>query len=167
MDQSTLYVMAAAVVVSALAIVLQAVLMFGLYRSAKATKEQVEVLVERSEGVLDQARQTLDQSRKNITEITAKANGVLDTTQAQLNKIDQVLTEATSRAKVQMDRVELVVDDTIGRVQETVALLHTGILKPLKEANGVILGVRAAINYLLRGGRSGVERATHDEEMFI
>ena len=167
MDQSTLFVMAAAAVVSALAIVLQAFFMFALYRSAKATKEQVEVLVDRSERVFDQARQTLDQNRKNIAEITSKANLVLDTTQAQLNKIDEVLSEASSRAKVQMDRIELVVDDTIGRVQETVALLHQGILRPLREANGVILGVRAAVGYLLRGGRSGVERATHDEEMFI
>ena len=64
MDQSTIsWVVAAAVVVSALAIVLQAILMFALYRSAQATREQVTLLVIRSESVLDQARQTLEVTR--------------------------------------------------------------------------------------------------------
>jgi len=145
----------------------QAGLMFALYRSAKATKEQITLLTAHAESVFDEARVTLAQSRKQLTEVTGKANRILDTTQAQLSKIDEVLNEATTRAKVQMDRIELVMDDTISRVQETVALLHTGILRPLREANGLVVGVRAAIRYLLRGGRAGVERATHDDEMFI
>jgi ABC-type transporter Mla subunit MlaD len=138
-----------------------------LYRSAKATKEQITLLSARAETVLDQARETLDQSRKQLTEVATKTNEILDATRAQLTRIDDVLSDATMRARVQMDRIELVLDDTISRVQETVALVHNGILKPLREANGIILGVRAAISYLLRGGRSGVTRATHDEEMFI
>ena len=92
---------------------------------------------------------------------------MLDTTQKQLVRVDDVLGEATSRAKVQMERVELVLDDTISRVHGTVMELNNGILRPLRELNGLALGIRAAFQHLVRGGRPNVAQATSDEEMFI
>ena len=113
------------------------------------------------------AQLTLEQSRKQITEVTTKANDVLDTTRLQIGKVEDLLTDVTARAKVQMDRAELVLDDTLGRVQETVVLLHSGVMKPLREINGVSAGIRAAISHVLKGRRPSVAQATHDEEMFI
>jgi len=65
-----------------------------------------------------------------------------------------------------MDRAEMVLDDTMNRAQETVALVHSGIMKPLREIQGVQAGVRAALNFLVRGRHNGPV-ATADEEMFI
>ena len=81
--------------------------------------------------------------------------------------VEEVVSDATSRAKVQMDRVELVLDDTLSRAHETVALLHSGIMRPLREINGVTAGLRAALQFLSRGNRPSVAQATSDEEMFI
>jgi hypothetical protein len=39
-------------------------------------------------------------------------------------------------------------------------------MKPLREIQGVSAGVRAALNFLMRG-RNGPVHATADEEMFI
>jgi hypothetical protein len=58
-------------------------------------------------------------------------------------------------------------DDTLSRTHETVALLHDGIMKPLREVNGIAAGVRAALGAMARGNRPTVDRATSDEEMFI
>jgi hypothetical protein len=73
----------------------------------------------------------------------------------------------TSRLKVQMERIELVLDDSMSRVHETVAIVHDGIMKPLREVTGVASGIRAAVAHLIRGGRPSVAQATSDEEMFI
>jgi ElaB/YqjD/DUF883 family membrane-anchored ribosome-binding protein len=157
----------AAIIVAAVAIVLQALFLFGLYRSTKVMAAQVTGFVEKAEPVLADARTTLAQSRKQMAEVTGKANKVLDSAQAQISKLDDVLSDATSRAKVQMDRLEMVLDDSIGRVHETVAVLHDGILRPLRELSGIAVGIRAGIGYLLGNRRPSVAQATHDDEMFI
>ncbi len=40
------------------------------------------------------------------------------------------------------------------RAQETVILVHRGIMKPLREIQGVATGVRTAINFLTRARRA-------------
>ena len=77
------------------------------------------------------------------------------------------MTDATGRAKIQMERVELMLDDTLNRVQDTVAAVQGNILKPIREVNAVAAGFRTAIQTLLKGGRPSVAQATTDEEMFI
>ena len=157
----------AAVVVAAVAIVLQAVFLYSLSRSAKAMAAQVTGFIEKAEPILADARQTLQQNRKQMAEVAGKVNKLLDTAQVQISRIDGVLSDATSRARVQMDRLELVMDDSIDRVHETVAILHDGILRPLREVNGIVAGLRAGIGYLLGNRRPSVAQATHDDEMFI
>jgi hypothetical protein len=66
-----------------------------------------------------------------------------------------------------MDRIEMVVDDTVNRFQETTTLLQNSIVKPIRQINALSAGIRAAVSVLFGGRRTSVERATHDEEMFI
>jgi hypothetical protein len=167
MTQSLIYVMTGAVVVSAIAIVIQMGILLGLYRRFKTVAEQLVKIAPKAESLVESTRITVDQSRKEIQEITSRAVEMMDSTKAQLVKVDEILTDATVRAKVQMDRIEMVLDDTVNRVQETVALMHNGVMRPLREASGVIAGVKAAVSHLARGSRTSPERATSDEEMFI
>ncbi len=157
----------AAVVVSAVAIVLQAFLLFAIYRQTRVIGEQVNMLMPKLESALESAQRAFEQNRKEIAEVTAKANDVLDTAKTQLVRVDEFLEDATTRARVQLDRVELVLDDTISRVHQTVAAMHNGILRPVKEVAGIAAGVRAAFAHLLRSGRPSVAQATQDDEMFI
>jgi ABC-type transporter Mla subunit MlaD len=110
---------------------------------------------------------TVEQSRKQILDITAKTNQILDSTKVQMAKIEEVVSDATGRAKVQMDRVEMVLDDTMSRAHETVAVLHNGIMRPLREIHGIAAGIKTAFQYLARGNRPSVAQVTSDEEMFI
>jgi hypothetical protein len=66
-----------------------------------------------------------------------------------------------------MDRAEMVLDDTVSRVHESVSMVHQGINRPLREISGVATGLRAAIAYLVRGNRPTPAQVTQDEEMFI
>ena len=165
--QTLLYIMTVFVIVSAVALVLQFFILFGVYRSVKAMHEKISPLIPRTLTVLDAAENTIVQSRKNILEITAKANDVMDITRSQMGKVEETLGDMTSRLKVQMERIELVLDDSMSRVHETVATVHDGIMKPIREVTGVASGIRAAVAHLVRGGRPSVAQATSDEEMFI
>ena len=167
-DQTALLsIIAAFVFIAAVALCIQAGFLFGLYRTAKALEQKLVPLIPRVESLVDSTRTTVDQSRKQIVDITTKANEILDSTRSQLAKVEDVVTDATQRAKIQMERMELVLDDTMSRAHETVAVVHTGIMRPLREINGIAIGIRTAFAYLARGNRPSVAQATSDEEMFI
>jgi ElaB/YqjD/DUF883 family membrane-anchored ribosome-binding protein len=168
MDQTTLlYVMTAFVIIAALALCIQAGMLVALAKTAKSLQNEIRPLIPKVESLVETTKTTVEQSRKQITDITTKTNDILDSTKKQLAIVEDVVSEASSRAKVQMERVELVLDDTLSRAHQTVATVHEGIMRPLKEINGIAAGIKTALNYLARGNRPSVDQATSDEEMFI
>lgn len=168
MDQTTLlYVMTAFVIIAAVALCIQAGMLVGLNKKTKQMHDQIAPLVPKVETLVKTTQTTVEQSRLQIAEVTARATEVLTSARNQLATIEEVVSDGAARAKVQMERVELVLDDTISRTHETVALVHSGIMKPLREISGLTAGIRAALAYLARSNRPSVDRATSDEEMFI
>jgi ABC-type transporter Mla subunit MlaD len=121
---------------------------------------KVETLVVSSQAAVEDGR-------VRIAELTTKVNALVDTSQKQLKTVDEFLTDAAARGRVQMDRAEMFLDDTMNRAQDTVAMVHGTVITPLRQINGVATGVRAAIQFFLRGNRPSPDRATVDEEMFI
>jgi ABC-type transporter Mla subunit MlaD len=168
MDQTTLlYVMTAFVIISAIALCIQAGMLAAMYKTTKAMQQSIQPLVPKVESLVDSATTTLEQSRQQIAEITERTNDILDSTKRQLAMVEEVVTDATARAKVQLERVEMVLDDTVSRAHETIATLHGGVMRPLREINGIAAGLRTALAFLARGNRPSVDRVTTDEEMFI
>jgi methyl-accepting chemotaxis protein len=173
-ETALLYVMAAFVIISAIALCIQAGMLAGIYKTTKAIQDAVNPLLPKVQSLVERANSTVEQSGKQITEISAqiveittRTNDILDSTKRQLAIVEDVVGDAAVRATVQMERVELVLDDTLSRAHETVAVVHDGIMKPLREVTGLAAGVRAAFGSLARGNRPTVDRATSDEEMFI
>jgi hypothetical protein len=167
LSETVVYLMVVAIGVSAVALAAVAVAAILAAKYTKVMKERVEELAPRATAVLESAEKTLGDSRKQIEEISTKSNEILDSTKSQLKRTDEFLTEATSRARVQLDRVELVLDDSISRVHETVLFLNKGVFGPVQQLTGIISGVRAAFDFFLRGNKPDVSTATTDEEMFI
>ncbi len=161
------YLMAGAVIVSAAAVILQAALLLALYKSSKAMREQLTEFTSSTQPLIASAQKTLEQSRKQIADVSAKTTEVLDLAKKQLVRVDEVLGEAAVRARLQMERADLIVEDALGRVTETIDLFNKGILKPVREINAVAAGIQAGLRFLLSRRKLTVERATSDEEMFI
>jgi len=168
MDQMMLlYVMTAFVIIAAIALCIQTGMIFGMYKTTKSLQADIKPLLPKVESLVDTTKTTVEQSRKQIMDITTRANEILTSTKEQLGMVQEVVTDATARAKVQLERVELVLDDTLSRAHETVATVHDGIMRPLREVNGIAVGIKTALAYLARGNRPSVDQATSDEEMFI
>jgi hypothetical protein len=168
MDQATLlYVMTGFVIISAVALCIQAGMLVAVSKQVKALQEKITPLVPQVESLVVSTKATVELSRKQIADITARASEVLDSTKNQLAMVEGVVEDVTTRAKVQMDRVELVLDDTLTRAHETVAMVHDGIVRPLREISGITAGIKAALAFMARGNRPNVAQATSDEEMFI
>jgi hypothetical protein len=168
MDQDVLLlVMTAFVIVSAIALCIQAAMLFGIYKATKSLQAQAMSVMPQVKSILTKADATVEESRKRLADITEKASQMMDIGKTQLVRLDELMSDASARAKIQIERAELVVDDTMTRVHESVTTLHNGILRPVKEIQGIATGVRTAVEHFLRGGRPSVAQATQDDEMFI
>jgi hypothetical protein len=119
------------------------------------------------EALLESSRTAVEESRVRIKEISAVTSDILESVRKQVARVDAMLADAAARTRSQLDRAEMVLDDTMTRVQQTVAIVQSGVIRPLRELNGLAAGLRAAFHFLLRGGRPSPDQVTVDEEMFI
>lgn len=160
-------VITAGVTLACLSAIVQAFVIFNIYRTAKSVEGKVTALSERAEPILNSAKGTLEEVRPKIREMTDRALDVASIAKSQAEKIDKLLSETEDKARVQIERINEVVEEAVSRVHDTTAAVQATILRPVREVNGVVNGVRAAIGVLARGNRASVDHATQDEEMFI
>jgi ABC-type transporter Mla subunit MlaD len=167
MEQTTLlYVMAGAVAVSAVALMIQACLLFGMYKATQALQQRMLTLLPKLEELTVSSRAAVEEARQAIAEIRQKSNAILDSGQKQMRHLEAMLAQAAQLTNKQLANVEAILDDALGRVQETVHVLHKGVLKPVRGISGLVAGVSAAVRHLL-SRRPNPDRVTLDEEMFI
>lgn len=163
----TLTLLTVFVGITAISFAAQAFAMMRLAKSTKEMKERVDAFLPKAEKLIHTAETTLAESKSQLSEITTRANEILSITQAQMTRVDELMADASSRARVQLDRAETVLENTLNRVNDTVNTVHGTILRPIREITGVAAGVKAAMGHLLKGAPANVAQVTTDEEMFI
>jgi hypothetical protein len=169
MDNQTIFlaVIAVFVAVSAAAMVFQAAMLYGTYKASRELRDRILPLTVKVDALVETSRSAVDEARIKMAEITTRTNQILDVAKQQMETVEELLEDASVRTRRQLQNAEIVVEDAMARAQETVELVHKGILAPIRGINGVAAGVRAALQFLLRGTRPSPDQVTVDEEMFI
>lgn len=168
MDQNTLLILLIIfVAVSSVALLIQAVSLLGVFIVARGLQKKLMPMWPEVQHIIGITRRTVERTEGHVEKIGATGVEILNVSKQQLAKVDELLTDATTRAKVQIERAEMVIDDTMTRVQDTVVVVQKGVLRPVREVQGLLAGFRTALQHLGRGGRPTVDHATSDEEMFI
>jgi len=166
-SEAALILLGCAVALSSISLLVHALATMGLYKTVRKIQADVAPLIPEAKETLIQAQATLSQTATDMREITEKAKAVLDSMQVQGDGLDKARSEITAHLKVQGERLELVLEDILGRTQEVVGVVQGTILRPVREVTGMVAGVKAAFQMLATGRRPTVDRATHDDEMFI
>lgn len=168
MDEHTLLILLIIfVALATIAMVIQACTLLGLLLVVRKLQQAVTPMVPQIESIVGTTKRTVAGVEKHIEKIGATSSSILDVTKQQLVKVDELLTDATARAKVQMERAEMVLDDSMTRVQQTISYVQSGVIRPVREVYGVFAGIRTTLAHLSRGARPTVDHVTSDEEMFI
>jgi hypothetical protein len=168
MDEHTLITLLTIfVAVTAVSLAAQAVAFVVLIFIANDLRRKLMAVWPEIQSIIGSSRRTVDKAEKHIGTIGESSVAILEVTKQQMAKVDELISDASTRAKVQMERAEMVMDDTMTRVQETVSVVQRGVLRPVREVHGILAGFRMAISHLSRGPRPTVDHATSDEEMFI
>jgi hypothetical protein len=168
MNQTTLLtIMMVFVVIAAIALLGQALALLGLFMVARDVRTKLLGSWPQIESIIAASKRTVEQAEHHLGIIGNSSVTILDVTKQQLVRVDELLSDASMRAKVQLERAEMVLDDTMTRVQQTVGIVQRGVLSPIREVHGIVSGLRTALAHLSRGARTTVEHVTSDEEMFI
>ncbi len=166
-SETTFILMAIAVLISSVALLLSALASVGTYLAVRKLQSQVSPLVPQVTEFLVNSRAALDEALKQFRETGEKTRAVLDDMRAEVGNFSAARKDITDRVQAQMQRIELVLDDSLTDIQEVVTAVHGGVIKPIREVTGVLAGVRVAVRSFFGGRRPSVAQATQDEEIFI
>jgi F0F1-type ATP synthase membrane subunit b/b' len=162
------WVIAAAVIIACLAFVVQSIVIVLLYRVARNTQTKVMPLVDRAEPILATTRQILEENKPRIAEVSVEAVEIAKVARAQADRISGLLADSADRAKARLAQIDRTVDETVEQVEQVGGAVKSAVLKPVKEVNGLVAGMKAAISTFASGSRRpSVDHVTQDEEMFI
>jgi hypothetical protein len=173
-DETFRWVVAGGVAIATLSIVVVALMTVLVYRAITRLQNRVDSMAERSEPVVDSVRTLLHENTPKVNGIMAAAQETAINTRDisviakdQAHRFAELGRDITDRAKVQVARVDAVVDETVEQVQNLGDDLRSAVMKPMTEVSGVLAGIRAGVSTFAQGRRPDVTRATQDEEMFI
>lgn len=159
--------MAIAVLISSIALLLSAFASVGTYLAVRKMQSEVSPLVPQVTEFLVNSRGALDEALKQFRETGEKTQAVLVDVRAEVANFAEARTEITDRLQAQIQRIELVLDDSLTNIQEVVAVVHSGVITPIREVNGLVAGVTTAFRSFFGGRRPSVAQATQNEEIFI
>lgn len=162
------------IIVAAMAIVIQAGILLGLYLSFKKTSERVEAIASNIEQkalpLLDSAKSILDENGPRLKEVTQNLSDATATLKSQMNRVDATLNDVLDRSRLQVIRVDDMVSRTMDRVEETAEMLQSTVVSPVKKLTGILQGLSVGIGaYIQRRRKSAHETLTaiEDDELFI
>ena len=148
-----------------------AVVIYGLLSKLQAKAEEFQQHVV---PIIDTARRlTTENAPKfsdiatDVRDIARNAKDISDVAKDQAHRFAEVGRDIADRTKAQVARVDAAMDETVGQVQHAGINLKAAALKPVREASGVLAGVKAAVATLAQGRRTSIDHITQDEEMFI
>jgi len=166
-DVTFQYIVAGGILLAALCFVVQAITMLILLRTMNKLKDKIEPLADKTEPILELVRSSMTELVPRMMAVSADAVELSKSAREQVNRLGELLTDFAVQAKAQVARIDGAVESTVGSVQHAGESVKDAVLKPVREVNGVLAGIKTAISVYSQGRRQSVDHATQDEEMFI
>jgi hypothetical protein len=167
------------VVVTALAVVLQAVILIALFVQLRRTAARVEQIVGDLNGklapVLARVQILVDEVSPRITGIVVDASELTRLARSQAQKVDRILSETLERLRLQLIHVDQILTGAVETIEETGSRLRQTVWGPVVKATALVRGVQAGLEMFrsLRQRRQSVgpdsveSPSEQDEGMFI
>jgi hypothetical protein len=160
--------------VLAVAVLVQTFLFLGMYKSIRrleAWGERVgKDLLRHAENVsskVDEGLNTIKGISDDFQPIREKLANTTDVIHKRVLELDAFLSDTVRTAQLEILRIQDTIQIATRRTQETIELLHSGILSPINEINAIKRGLTVALDVLLRRKKNLSNAPAQDEEMFI
>jgi hypothetical protein len=161
--------------VVAAALVAQVLAIIGALRTLKSLSGRIESLGAMLEKDLGPLSSKAAAAMEAVRSSAEKLQGLQDNLTAtsgvihkRVAELDAFIGETTDAARLQIIRLQDLLDTAGRRIEHSIELVHNGILKPVTEVTAVVRGLQVGVNYILRHRRRDASGpASPDEEMFI
>lgn len=166
-DVTFQYIVAGGIALAALCFLVQAVSAVSILRTINKIHRKIEPLADKSGPILELTESSMRELLPKLVQVAAEAVEISKTAREQVNHAGELMTDLAERAKAQVARIDGAVESTVGSVQQAGESVKDAVLRPVREVNGVVAGIKTAISVYSHGRRQSVDHATQDEEMFI
>jgi F0F1-type ATP synthase membrane subunit b/b' len=173
-DEAFRWVITAAVILSALCFLVMGIAAIVIMEVVSKLRAKIEATLARANPILETVKRLADENAPKISDIAtsakliaANAKDVSIVAKDQAHRWGEVGRDLADRTKAQVARVDSAVDETVDHVQHAGEHVKGAVMKPVREASGILSGIRAGVSAYVQGRRPSVDHATQDEEMFI
>lgn len=162
--------------VTAVAVVIQAVVLTATYLRLRRIDNEMNTLRQRFNDRVDPILNRLDDILQTVQlnshRILGDCAAVAETARNQIEKFDRLTDELSDRVRGQIIRVDELLTRAVGALEAAGDKVQRGLEGPVREAVAVVQGVKTALDYLAERRRKaaatqpGQSPAT-EEELFI
>ncbi|MGH9453016.1 MAG: hypothetical protein ACRD2O_03495, partial [Terriglobia bacterium] len=155
------------VVIAALALLLQAAVMVGMYLAVRKFLTQTDRLVrevrQRLDPLMDAVNGMVQDSREPIRSVLANLSEISRTVKERTTMVDARVVEMADTIRLQVARIDQLMGTFVEKATTTADVLQSGVLGPLYQVSAIIKGMQTGIDYFFSQRRSKHPRqATQD-----
>ena len=165
MDMLTIFV-----ALTAIAILLQAGLLLGMYLTMRKSTERMEALASEVRTkvlpTLEQVQEVLTEVRPKVTTIVANAEHATTVLRGQLERIDATVNDVVDRARLQIIRGDEMLTRTMDRVEQTTEIVQRTVVSPVRRVSGLMQGITVGLEYF-SGGAAETAAAAENAAPFL
>ncbi|HXJ93031.1 MAG TPA: hypothetical protein VMT20_09130 [Terriglobia bacterium] len=165
-------VLTAFVIVTAVAVLLQAAILFAIFQALRQLREvviRIEAGVQENfHPLLRSVRAVAEAVREPVSVILGNLAGISTILRERTQSTDAVAAELVDRFREQAVHADELLTATLEKMQRAVDAVERGVLVPVRELSALLAGLRRGLDFFLGKRRSPAgERARQEEELFI
>lgn len=138
--------------ITALAFVLQAVALLGIFvqirKTAKRADELASEFRSRVDPILSRLQVSLEDLTPRITNIASDAAEMSRLARSQAQKMDRIITETLDILRGQLIHLDRILTGAVEKVEEAGSYLRETVWGPVEKASAVIKGIQTGIAFL-------------------
>jgi hypothetical protein len=158
--------------VTAIAFVVQAAIMAGMYRELRKANDRLGQTIDdlhlRVTPLISKIDTLIGETQPRVVSLVTDASEVVSLARGQAQKVDRVLTETLDRLRIQLIHADQMMTGALDTVEDAGTTVKRSVLGPVRQATAVIRGVKAGIDVLRNRQRnSDGSGESPDEGLFI
>ena len=151
------------VVVTAAAFAVQAFCFVAIYLTFNRLSDRLDRFMGELRELMGPVRsisENLKLASSNLVEVGLSARD-------QFRRVEAMVTTTGEALNVQLERFDRVSQNIMDRINETTEIIQESIVRPAREVAALAKGLSGFGSFLFKRGRSTVDQARQDEELFI
>lgn len=159
------------VVVTACAVLLQAVILVGMFIAMRKTSAKMESLAEEVKTKVlpaaELAQSMMTELRPKIVTLVDNVSVSTTVLRTQMERMDATLTDIIDRTRLQVIRADEFVNSTMDKLEETREAVQRTVVSPVRHISGLMHGVTAGVEAFFSRRRDRESVNVPQDEMFI